>query len=143
MSFRELSLGTNEAVFPQYIGGVQHWVSPEVNEIVRKLHEGAPELAWPGDPRLALYHNERESRWELWRLEADEEMRLFCRSKPGAKLDDSIIIGLVEHDTRHGFDPVAYLESQTKAQQDIEDEQVAVLSEVMQKVIFEGNKGDV
>lgn len=131
---REITLAPNEAVFPQWIDGVQHWISPEVQEFTNKLHYGDG-ASWRGDTRLALYFDGPEDRWLVMRLEADGEMRPFCRSQPGAKLDEGLFRRLAEHDTRNGFDPVAYLQSQEKAQQDLEDEQVAQTAEILDKVV--------
>ena len=78
-------------------------MSPEVERIVQKLHYGDPTLGWEGDPRLALYHN--RDHWVLERLEADGAQRVVCRSKPGVSLDERLILRLMEHDHRRGFDP--------------------------------------
>lgn len=131
---REITLAPHEAVFPEYIDGVQHWVSPEVKEFTDKLHYGDG-ASWQGDTRLALYFDGPEDRWLIMRLEADNVLRPFCRSQPGAPLDHSLFRRLAEHDTRNGFDPVAYLESQTAAQESLESEQVAQTAEILDKVV--------
>lgn len=75
------------------------WAAPEVEEVMGLVHNGDPASGWEGDERYALYLNENKQ-WELWRLEADGEMRLTVQSKPGKKLDRSLILFLLEHDTR-------------------------------------------
>lgn len=72
--------------------------------IVDKLHHGDPTLGWEGDPNLALY-SEPDGSYMLCRLEADGEMRLVARSRPGLRLDDGLIRHLVAHDTRR-VDPL-------------------------------------
>ena len=103
---REQTFRPGELVHPTYVNGRQLWVSPEVEDIVHKLHYGDLILGWEGDPRLALYIDE-EQRWVLERLEADGEYRPVCRSKPGLALDERLIIRLMEHDHRRGFDAAA------------------------------------
>lgn len=100
---REITLSRHEIVHPAIVDGRPLWIAPEVQEMIDLLHNGDPTLGWEGDPRLALYRSEGD-RWELWRLEHDGEMRMFCRSKPGAKLDRGLIVQLVAHDGRRGFD---------------------------------------
>lgn len=131
---REMTLAPNEAVFPEWIDGVQHWLSPEVKAFTDKLHYGDG-ASWQGDTRLALYFDGAEQRWLIMRLEADNELRLFCRSQPNAPLDESLFQRLAERDTRNGFDPVKFLASQEQAQQALEDEQVAATREVLNKVV--------
>lgn len=88
---------------PEYLpDGRTLWVAPEVQEISRQLREGAPELGWAGDPRLAIYRGEKADRWEVWRLEADGEYRRAMISKPGASLL-TLIPWLVAHDTHRGY----------------------------------------
>ena len=89
---------------PETVDGRHIWLDPEVEDMIHKLHYGDATLGWEGDPALALYRTE-DSRWELWRLENDGEYRRFCRSKPGAKLDNRLIMELVAHDARRGYNP--------------------------------------
>jgi hypothetical protein len=87
--------------------GQRVWMDPEVRDILTKLQKGDPTLGWEGDPRLALYRSFATDVWEVWRMEADGEYRMFMRSKPGAKLNESLIQHIVAHDARRGFDPHA------------------------------------
>lgn len=105
---RELTLG--RVVHPEVVDGRALWVDPEVQDIVDRLQNGDPTLGWEGDPRMALYRS-LDGRWELWRLEHDNEYRMVCRSRPGLALDARLIEHLVAHDTRRGFDAQMALEA--------------------------------
>lgn len=131
MSVREITYNPGELVHPQVVDGKVLWTSPEVQEMVRKLHYGAPELGWEGDPRLALYHE--QGGWVLERLEADGQYRTVCRSKPGAPLDDRLIVGLIAHDHRRGFDPAAALEG---ARPDVSKEQEDAMREGLERAYY-------
>lgn len=75
-----------------------------------RLFKGDPVLGWEGDDRLALYVNYRAGRWELIRLEGDGNYR-FVVAVPGFVRGHEaigwLIVWLVEHDVRRGFDPRA------------------------------------
>ena len=43
--------------------------------VVDRISKGDSILGWEGDARLAMYLNQRDRRWELWRLEADNVYR--------------------------------------------------------------------
>lgn len=92
-------------VHPEFIDGRSLWIEPDVAGILDRIQNGDPTKGWEGDPRLALYYEPSEKRWELWRFEVDGEYRLVCRSKPGVRFNETVIDALVAHDTRRGFDP--------------------------------------
>ncbi len=86
-------------------GGAALITDPTVmNDIVSRLQHGDPTRGWEGDRRLVLAWNRPESRWELWRLEHDEQYRLVMRSKPNLPLQPNLIDELVRMDVRRGFD---------------------------------------
>ena len=85
------------------VNGKMLWTSPEVSRIVDKLQNGDPTLGWEGDPRLALYFRE-DGRWEVSRYE-NGDYTTVCVSRPGVTLDERLIMRLIEHDHRRGFDP--------------------------------------
>lgn len=91
-------------VHPDHLEGRSIWRDPEVQDLINRLHFGDPLLGWEGDERLALYRAPGR-RWELWRLESDGEYRLIMKSKPGVHLDNRLIMHLVAHDTRRGYNP--------------------------------------
>src|SRR5437660_1245652 len=99
---RELTLAPTQITHPQHLEGRSVWADPEVQDLMDRLHNGDPTLGWEGDGRLALYRAPGR-RWELWRLENDGEYRLIMRSKPGLHLDNRLIMHLVAHDSRRGF----------------------------------------
>lgn len=86
--------------FPEWVDGRRLWFDPGVRAIIDKLQNGDPTLGWEGDPRLTLYIE--DGRWVLYRMEADEQMRPVCYSRPGLELDERLIRRLVEHDNRRG-----------------------------------------
>lgn len=101
----------SEVVHPDFIGQSAVIVDPTaMNDLVDRLHNGDPALGWEGDNRLTLAFHKPTQQWELWRLEADNQYRLFARSKPGKPFPGDIIRELVAHDTRRGFDPKAYVD---------------------------------
>ncbi len=100
---RELSLTKNELIHPQTINGKRLMIDPEVQDLVDRLHNGDPTLGWEGDPRLALTGGRDpvtgENYWELVRFE-NGQYNLVATSRPGMKLDRSLIMHLVAHDLR-------------------------------------------
>lgn len=121
---------------PTFLDGRQIWLDPEVEDIVHRLNYGDSTLGWPGDPSLALYRTQ-DDRWELVRLESDGEYRTFCRSKPGAKLDNRLIIELVAHDTRKGYnvhDAISQANARLEAERDKKLEEET--NEKLQKVYW-------
>lgn len=80
----------------------------------RPLVNGAPDLGWEGDPRLAVYlHNESKT-FVLWRLEAHGEYMPVARLQPGAPITpgsiNSLIRNLIRIDSRRGFDALTEVE---------------------------------
>lgn len=100
---RELSLAKNELIHPQTINGKRLMIDPEVQDLVDRLHNGDPTLGWEGDPRLALTGGRDPltgvNYWELVRFE-NGQYNVVARSRPGLKLDRSLIMHLVAHDLR-------------------------------------------
>jgi hypothetical protein len=84
-------------IHPEWVGGRRLWVD---TLLIDKLHYGDPVRGWEGDLRLAVYWNEPELRWELWRLEADGEYRIIARSLPGIPFDERVIDSLIAWDRR-------------------------------------------
>lgn len=104
---REQTLHPSQIAHPQYVDGNTLWIDPEVQEIITKLHYGDATLGWEGDPRLALYRG-KQGQWFLYR-EEESGMYPVCQSRPGVHLDNRLIMRLVEHDHRRGFDPGSLL----------------------------------
>lgn len=89
-------------------------LDPAVQDMVDRLHYGDPTLGWEGDPALGLYVD-ADGRWALYRLEHDNVLRLFAKAKsPDTPLDRGLILALVKHDQRRGFDPVKWAEEQER-----------------------------
>lgn len=107
-SQREITLAPSEIIHPSVVNGRNLWLGSGVDELIYKLHYGDPTLGWEGDPRLALYLD--DDCWVLERLEADDTYRTVCRSRPGVTLDNRLIVLLMEHDQRRGFDVEAVAE---------------------------------
>jgi len=95
---REVTLSRQQIQHPEVVNGKTLWIAPEVKEILDRLQLGDPALGWEGDPRLALFRE--DGRWVLQRLEHDDVYRIVCRSKPGLKLDGSLILHLMAHDMK-------------------------------------------
>jgi hypothetical protein len=100
------------------------WTAPEVQEIVRRIQHGYPELGWEGDPRLAVYWNRETERWEIWRLCEDGEYRMILRSAPRTRLDERVIHVLLQHDAWRGYDPKVAVDRHN-ARVDREKERIA------------------
>lgn len=92
-------------MFPEWHNGLRRWVAPEVREIMDKLHGGDPTCGWEGDPFLDMYFDDRAKRWVLCRHE-NGTVNPILRSRPGAKLDSSLIEFLITHDTHRGYNVV-------------------------------------
>jgi len=119
---------------PETVDGRQIWLDPEVEDMIHKLHYGDATMGWEGDPALALYRT-LDGRWELWRLENDGEYRRFCRSAPGAKLDNRLIMELVAHDARRGYNPhTALVAHNERLERERERKDQERTSETLQKV---------
>lgn len=87
-------------VHPEIVEGRRVWLDPVMADVIDKLHNGDPTKGWDGDPRLEVYFEPIEQRWELWRLEDDNVYRMTCRSQPGVPFDERLIEHLVAHDRR-------------------------------------------
>lgn len=111
------------------------WLDPEVQDIVDMLHNGVPTLGWEGDPALALYRTQ-DGRWELWRLEDDGEMRMVCRSRPGMRLDQTLIMRLVEHDSRRKDVMAEMIRGNDELEDRRHKEAIEALMEPMDKVLW-------
>ena len=85
---------------PEWVEGRRLWLDASMRDVIHKLHHGSPEKGWDGDPRLEVYFNAPEQRWELWRLEDDNVYRMVCRSQPGVPFDERLIEQLVAWDRR-------------------------------------------
>lgn len=94
------ALTTSGLFHPEWVAGRRLWMDTVMRDLIHKIHHGDPVKGWEGDENLAVYYNEPESRWELWRLEDDGEYRFVCRSQPHATFDDRIIDALLGWDRR-------------------------------------------
>ena len=97
-----LSLG--QIAHPEWVDGRRLWRDGSVEDIVRRIQQGDPTKGWEGDPRLEIYYDAPRRRWELWRLEHDNQYRRVLFSDPGAPLDASVIDFLIKHDRNRGYD---------------------------------------
>ncbi len=79
----------------------------DLHDLADRIKNGSPAHGWEGDNRLTLAFfrdpKGRGSRYELWRLENDEEYRLVA-TLPEGRDPSGIIRLLVEHDARRGYD---------------------------------------
>lgn len=133
---RELTIST--VYHPEHIDNDWQLVD---HPTVLPLQQGAPDLGWEGDPRLAVYLCKPTQQFVLWRLEADNEYRPVAQLPAGAAITpDSInkLIGrLVEIDQRRGFDPyqdvLSAIAADEKAQEDAQRERIG---EVADKLLF-------
>ena len=75
----------------------------------RPLTEGEPSLGWEGDSRLVIYLHLKNQNFVLFRLEADNDYKPIAKLPTGRPLDqaqiNSLIVNLIKHDHRRGFDP--------------------------------------
>lgn len=83
------------------------------------LRDGEPLFGWDGDTRLAMYVSRKRGSWELYRLENDGVYRLVTRRRalgtPLEGLVASLIMHLVSHDVRRGYDVKAAVDEQNAA----------------------------
>ena len=84
---------------PEWVAGRRLWLDPVMADIIDKIRDGDPTRGWEGDPQLAVFSQDTPEgmRWELMRLEDDNEYRLVARSKPGVVFDERIIGSYGEH----------------------------------------------
>jgi hypothetical protein len=94
------ALTTGGLFHPEWVAGRRLWMDGAMRDLLDKIHRGDQVKGWEGDEMLAVYYNEPEHRWELWRLEDDGEYRFVCRSDPDAVFDDRIIDALLHWDRR-------------------------------------------
>jgi hypothetical protein len=93
-------------VHPEWVNGRRLWMDTPMRDLINRMRFGDPVKGWEGDERLDLYWNGAEERFEIWRLEDDEQYRFVCRSAPGAPFDDRIIDVLVSWDGRRRQAPI-------------------------------------
>ena len=85
-------------IHPERVAGRSLWMDPAMADLIHKLHHGDTIRGWEGDERLAVYWN--APRWEIWRLEADNQYRMVCRSQPHVPFDERLIDNLCDWDMR-------------------------------------------
>jgi hypothetical protein len=114
--------------------------------LIDALHNGYPPLGWEGDRNLFLAWNRQTQRMELWRHSdrGDGKAHLIMRSKPGVRVADmNIILFLVQHDTRRGYDPVKeYKEHNRKREADLMSAQRDKMGEAAER-LYHGFQKDL
>lgn len=112
---------------PEWVHGRRLWMDTPMRDLIARVRFGDPVKGWEGDPRLELYFNGAEERFELWRLEDDEQYRFVCRGAVGMAFDDRIIDALIGWDGRRR---TVELDEQVKANNvRLDDERDARLDE--------------
>lgn len=114
------------------------------SDVLKALNEGYSPLGWEGDPRLYLAWNRDTSRMELWRNCEDGEHRLIIRGKPGQRVADmGLVLFLVQHDPRRGFDPHAEVKKANDARRkELDDAQYDKMGEAAER-IYHGFQRDI
>lgn len=133
---RELTL--TAVHHPEFIGDEWQLVD---HPTVRPIADGAPDLGWEGDARLAVYLCKPTQQFVLWRLEADNEYRPVAQLPSGQAITpesvNRLCRRLVEIDQRRGFDPyldvIGTIEKVEKAEAAAQSERI---SEVADKLLF-------
>lgn len=87
-------------VHPEWVAGRRLWMDTPMRDLIHRIHDGDPVKGWEGDPRLDVYWNGIDERFELWRREDDEQYRLVCRSGEGVGFDERVIDALIQMDGR-------------------------------------------
>ena len=87
-------------VHPEWVNGRRLWMDTPMRDLITRMRFGDPVKGWEGDPRLDLYWNGDDERFEIWRLEGDEQYRLVARSGPGIPFDERVIDALIGMDGR-------------------------------------------
>lgn len=128
---------------PVHRGNKSLWLDPEVEEFVSILNNGHAVLGWEGDPYLGLFRLP-DKRWEIARLE-NGRYNTVCISKPGAKLDLSIISHLMEHDLQRKtaqqlFDAVD--KANVEAQRALDAKSYETIGQAVERVYW-GAKKDI
>ena len=85
-------------VHPEWVAGRRLWMDTPMRDLIHRMRFGDPVKGWEGDDRLDLYWNQPERRFEIWRLEDDEQYRIVCRSDPGAAFDERVLDALIAWD---------------------------------------------
>jgi hypothetical protein len=85
-------------IHPEWVNGRRIWMDGPMHDLIHRIQHGDPVKGWEGDPRLALFWNGSDERFELWRCEEDEEYRLVARAEPRMALDERIIDALIGMD---------------------------------------------
>lgn len=81
--------------------------------VTRPIQDGHPTLGWDGDARMALYIDTLAGEWVLVRLEFDEVYRIttstsfMAQHLSATDVVGQLIVWLIDHDGRRGFDPYA------------------------------------
>lgn len=123
---------------PEFIGNDWQLVT---HPTIAPLQQGAPDLGWEGDARLAVYLCKPTQQFVLWRLEGDNEYRPVAQLPAGASITpdsvNKLCRRLVEIDQRRGFDPyqdvISSIQKEEQAQEAAQQERV---SEVADKLLF-------
>lgn len=108
---------------------------------VRPIADGASDLGWEGDSRLAVYLCKPTQQFVLWRLEHDGEYRPVAQLPSGQAITpesvNRLCRRLVEIDQRRGFDPyqdvISTLEVAERTQR---AEQTELISAAADKLLF-------
>lgn len=105
---------------PEWVNGRRLWMDTPMRDLIHRVRFGDPVKGWEGDARLDLYWDGLNHRFELWRLEDDEEYRFVCRSGEGVSFDDRIIDALIAWDGRRRLTPIEQqvIEHNTRVDED-------------------------
>jgi hypothetical protein len=91
---------------PEWVNGRRLWMDTPMRDLIDRVRFGDPVKGWEGDPRLEVYWNGIDERFELWRCEDDEQYRLVARSAPGIPFDERVIDALIGMDGRRRQSPL-------------------------------------
>src|ERR1051326_5753583 len=80
-------------------GGHQMLISNDHLDIARRLQQGDPTCAWPGDPRMFVVFNYDRERYEVWRRCEDNVDRIISSWVP-REFDARVIVHTSQNDTR-------------------------------------------
>lgn len=136
MTTRELTLHTVH--HPLFIDN--EWMLVE-HPTVAPLQDGAPDLGWEGDPRLAVYLHKPTQTFVVWRLESNGEYLPVARFGIGQEITpasiNQTIRDLIRVDSRRGFDPYAdVIARQDEVARDQAREQAAYISDFADKLLY-------
>lgn len=100
-----------------------------VHPVVSSLTEGSPAQGWEGDVRLAIYLDTKQQRFQLWRLEHDNQYRMAAQLPANAGMSPAVINSLIDrllqHDSRRGFDANTAVQKATVAADALADKNLA------------------